>query len=199
MISVLLAGFCLSAQAAKPSAPMTLKLDTQKSKAIWTGKKISGFHTGFVQFKEGSFVMKKGVLTSGEVVVDMTSLTDEDLKGSPENKAKIEGHLKGPDFFNIEKYPTAEFKFKSFEEMKPFAPGGPNAIARGDRFGPLPESSRAGISSTRPQLGHRPCWPAKASATRSILPQAQVRSMGMFCFLVKKGTHWASFLPSPAK
>ena len=131
-ISVLLAGFCLTAQAAKPSAPMTLKLDTQKSKAIWTGKKISGFHTGFVQFKEGSFVMKKGVLTSGEVIVDMTSLTDEDLKGSPENKAKIEGHLKGPDFFNIEKYPTAEFRIKSFEEMKPFVPGGPNAIARGD-------------------------------------------------------------------
>ncbi|MBC7397113.1 MAG: YceI family protein [Bdellovibrionales bacterium] len=131
-LSLFLLAFSLPALAAKPAAPATLKLDTQVSKAVWTGKKISGSHTGFVLFKEGSFQMKNGAPASGRVVVDMTSVTCEDLKNDPESKAKLEKHLKGPDFFNIEKYPTAEFKMKSFEEMQTFAPGGPNAIARGD-------------------------------------------------------------------
>ncbi len=131
-LSLFLITLSLPALAVKPAPMNTLKLDTKQSKAVWTGKKVSGFHTGFVLFKDGTFQMKKGVLASGTVTVDMTSITCEDLKDDPESKAKLEKHLKGPDFFNIEKYPTAQFKIKSFEMMQTFAPGGPNGIARGD-------------------------------------------------------------------
>jgi polyisoprenoid-binding protein YceI len=109
----------------------TLKLDTAASKAAWTGKKIAGPHHGSVQFKDGSFVVKKGGAMTGDVTVDLTTIADEDLTDAEYNK-KLVTHLKSEDFFNVAKYPTATFKIKSFTEVNNFVPGQPNAVAKGD-------------------------------------------------------------------
>ncbi len=45
---------------------------------------------------------------AGNFVVDMTSITNNDLKDEGYNQ-KLVGHLKSDDFFGVEKYPTAEF------------------------------------------------------------------------------------------
>lgn len=116
--------------AAKAAAKEEAKLDVAASTATWTGKKVTGSHTGKVSFKDGEFEYKKGKLVKGEVEVDLTTITNEDVKDAEYNK-KLVGHLKSEDFFNVEKFPTATFKINSFSEIHNITPGQPNLEAKG--------------------------------------------------------------------
>jgi len=88
-------------------------LDLTKSKISWMGKKevVDGKHHGNVAIKKGQLMMKDGQLSGGEVVVDMATISTTDLSG--DWKTKLETHLKGDDFFKVEKYPTTSFKANS--------------------------------------------------------------------------------------
>lgn len=76
----------------------------------WTGTKINGAHKGTFKLKDGSLSVKDGNLNAGSFTIDIASLNDIDLAGDAENKAKLEGHLKSADFFDVAKYPTAKFE-----------------------------------------------------------------------------------------
>lgn len=84
------------------------KVDTKKSKVIWTGSKIGGRHEGTVKIKSGTVTMKNGFLTTAEIIVDMTSIECTDLKDKNLNQ-KLVGHLKSSDFFEVDKFPEAKF------------------------------------------------------------------------------------------
>lgn len=88
----------------------TKKIDTSKSTINWLGKKVTGEHSGTVNFKDGAIVFKGKKLAGGTFTVDMTSLTATDLQG--EYQEKLNGHLKADDFFGTEKFPTATLVFK---------------------------------------------------------------------------------------
>lgn len=88
----------------------TKKVDASKSTINWTGKKVTGQHTGTVNLKDGKLIFKGKKLTGGTFNVDMTSLTSTDLTG--EYLGKLNGHLKSEDFFSTEKFPTATLIFK---------------------------------------------------------------------------------------
>ncbi|WP_345949424.1 YceI family protein [Mucilaginibacter sp. PAMB04274] len=92
----------------KPVAPTTYKVDTEKSKIEWTGKKVTGQHTGTIKLASGEVAVNGKVPTTGKFVIDMTSMDNTDLSG--DGKAKLLGHLKSEDFFGTEKYPTASFQ-----------------------------------------------------------------------------------------
>ncbi|MBL0145241.1 MAG: YceI family protein [Chitinophagaceae bacterium] len=83
----------------------------------WTGTKPNGAHTGSFKLKEGSLSAKDGALTGGTVVIDINSLTNADLTVADE-KAKLEGHLKSPDFFDVAKFATAKFEITGVEVFK---------------------------------------------------------------------------------
>ena len=88
----------------------TKKIDASKSSINWVGKKVTGEHSGTVNFKDGAIVLKGKKLAGGTFTVDMTSLTATDLQG--EYQGKLNGHLKSEDFFGTEKYPTATLVIK---------------------------------------------------------------------------------------
>ena len=92
----------------KKSESTHANLDVAKSQALWTGKKLAGSHNGKILFKGGMFEFKKNLLSGGEVVADLTSITNEDVKDAGYNQ-KLVGHLKSPDFFDVEKFPKARF------------------------------------------------------------------------------------------
>lgn len=95
MASVLvLAGVNLSAQ--------NYNADLKTSVLDWTGKKISGKHYGKIGLKEGSFTVKDNKLVSGKFIIDMKTITVEDLTGS--SRDKLTGHLKSDDFFSTDKF-----------------------------------------------------------------------------------------------
>ncbi|MCK6616903.1 MAG: YceI family protein [Cyclobacteriaceae bacterium] len=88
----------------------TLPLSTNESKIIWTGTKLTGYHQGVVNIKEGNVVMKENRLAGGYVVVDMNTIVCTDIPASdPIPKRKLEDHLKDADFFNVVKFPAARF------------------------------------------------------------------------------------------
>jgi len=91
----------------KPVAPVTYKVDTQKSKIEWTGKKVTGQHTGTIKIASGEVATNGKVPTGGKFTIDMNSIDNTDLSGG--GKDKLLGHLKSEDFFGVEKYPTADF------------------------------------------------------------------------------------------
>lgn len=75
----------------------------------WEGTKVGGAHTGTINVTEGSLDVKDGNIVGGKLTIDMNSLVCTDL-AEDQGKAKLEGHLKGPDFFDVEAYPTATFQ-----------------------------------------------------------------------------------------
>lgn len=89
----------------------TKKIDVKASTIKWVGKKVTGEHSGTVNFKDGAVVFKGKKLVVGSFTVDMTSLTSTDLTG--EYQGKLNGHLKADDFFGTDKFPTAKLVFKT--------------------------------------------------------------------------------------
>ncbi|MDB5203180.1 MAG: rhodanese-like domain protein [Ferruginibacter sp.] len=81
----------------------------------WTGSKPTGKHSGTFTLSEGTLFVKDNNLTGGSFLINIASLTNQDLAGDAENKGKLEGHLKSPDFFDVAKYPTAKFEITSVE------------------------------------------------------------------------------------
>lgn len=101
-----------SAEKAAEPVIATYTLDASASTLEWTGKKTGaeeGAHTGTINFKEGSVETTDGAVTSGTAVLDATTITTTDDLGPA--KDALNGHLKNPDFFDVEKYPTMSVKF----------------------------------------------------------------------------------------
>jgi polyisoprenoid-binding protein YceI len=83
----------------------------EDSKVEWQAYKVTGQHNGEVNLSSGELEFKDNQIVGGNFVVDMTSIKVMDLSG--ESKNKLEGHLKSPDFFGVEKYPNAKFTIQN--------------------------------------------------------------------------------------
>ncbi|VFA43787.1 YceI family protein [Chryseobacterium indologenes] len=108
-------------------------LDTLNSKVEWKGYKVfkseNTSHFGTIKFESGDVTVKEGKLESGKFVADMNSLTSVDLKDSPEDLGKLNGHLKSGDFFEVEKFPTASFEIT---KVTPATEGDYNTLLDGN-------------------------------------------------------------------
>ncbi|MGN7709372.1 YceI family protein [Chryseobacterium sp. 22543] len=108
-------------------------LDTLNSKVEWKGYKVfkseNTSHFGTIRFESGDVTVKDGKLESGKFVADMNSLTSVDLKDSPEDMEKLNGHLKSGDFFEVEKFPTASYEIT---KVTPATEGDYNTLLDGN-------------------------------------------------------------------
>jgi len=93
------------------------EINPDKSVVTWTGNKIGGSHNGVIKIKSGYLEFKKTDIVGGEVVIDMNSITNTDLKDEGYNQ-KLVGHLKSDDFFGVEKYPTSTFRITKASAFK---------------------------------------------------------------------------------
>jgi polyisoprenoid-binding protein YceI len=83
-----------------------IKVNAEKSTVSWKGYKVTGSHEGNIKISSGTLDMKDGLLTGGQVIIDMSSINVTDLSGG--GKGKLEGHLKSPDFFDVAQHKTAK-------------------------------------------------------------------------------------------
>jgi len=92
-----------------PRKAVNYKIDVNKSTVVWTGKKVTGEHTGNIKLKSGVLQHDGKVITGGAFDIDMTTITNTDLTDASYNQ-KLVGHLKSDDFFGVDKYPVANLK-----------------------------------------------------------------------------------------
>ncbi|MFK7822659.1 MAG: YceI family protein [Oligoflexales bacterium] len=88
------------------------------SKLTWEGSKVvGGGHQGSLKIKEGFIKFKEKQPLEAQVLVDMTSITNSDLK-DPKWNQKLVGHLHSDDFFSTAKYPESKIVLTDFSKQK---------------------------------------------------------------------------------
>jgi len=100
-------------------------LDLEKSSLKWTGKKITGEHSGTINIEEADFNYEDGQLVSGSMVLDMNSIKCTDLEGG--RAENLVGHLKSEDFFDVNGFPEAALIFTSVQQIE-----GESYLLKGD-------------------------------------------------------------------
>ena len=111
-------------------------VDLAASKVDWKAFHKCGFapRWGTLSLKSGEITVENDAVTSGEFVIDMTTLKVDPASVTEADKkpADLEAHLKNADFFDVEKQPTSDFKI--------------TAVA--DLAGELPKDAVAGANKT---------------------------------------------------
>ncbi|HOW32040.1 MAG TPA: YceI family protein [Bacteroidales bacterium] len=103
-------------------------IDASQSKIEWIGYKPTGQHNGTLALKSGSLFLVDDTPVGGEFVIDMNSLKVLDLE-DPEWNGKLTGHLRSPDFFDVDKNPEAKFVVTRIVRNKA---GGPAYLLTGN-------------------------------------------------------------------
>ena len=111
-------------------------VDLAASKVDWKAFHKGGFapRWGTLKLKSGEITVENDAVTSGEFVIDMTTLKVDPASVTEADKkpADLEAHHKNADFFDVEKQPTSDFKI--------------TAVA--DLAGELPKDAVAGANKT---------------------------------------------------
>ncbi len=92
-------------------------IKTSESSISWTGKKVTGSHTGTLNFSSGHLTFSDSNLSGGEFVVDMTSIAVTDLEAG-KGKEKLEGHLSSDDFFGTNNHKDAKLVIKKVSKTE---------------------------------------------------------------------------------
>ncbi|NSW95533.1 MAG: YceI family protein [Bacteroidales bacterium] len=86
--------------------------DRDKTTLSWLGEKVMGQHTGTVKLLSGWINWQNNMITSGEFLIDMKTIKDD------ENSARLEGHLKSDDFFGVDKFPVSKLVITGSESFE---------------------------------------------------------------------------------
>jgi polyisoprenoid-binding protein YceI len=101
--------FILGLSSFLESPPSTkYKVDTNASTIVWTGRKITGSHTGNVRVASGEISTEGKSIKQGKFDIDLSSISVTDIKDASSNQ-KLVTHLKSEDFFAVDKFPKATF------------------------------------------------------------------------------------------
>jgi len=104
-------GFCVLVfflSAFSYQAEEKFAVDVKRSSIEWKASKVGGSHQGKVNLASGDLIFTGSSLKGGSFVIDMPSITVEDLKGK--SKENLTNHLRSNDFFAAADYPKANFK-----------------------------------------------------------------------------------------
>ena len=94
----------------------TVWVDPSISKMNWVGYKITGSHDGHIAIEDGYVIKKDDLIIGGQIVVDMQSITVDDIKNIERNGYLV-SHLKNEDFFDVDKFPKAYLQILSSKKI----------------------------------------------------------------------------------
>lgn len=93
------------------------EVNTKESQVMWTGKKLTGEHTGTLSLSRGELWIEKNKLTGGRFEMDMNSITCTDIQDRKSNVRLID-HLKSDDFFAVRAHPTSRLEITKVQVGK---------------------------------------------------------------------------------
>lgn len=111
--------------------PQMKIIDAESSVIEWMGSKVSGRHVGILDLQEGYVEVDEDQVTGGRFIFDMRSIENTDMAAGTW-KQKLETHLKGADFFDVAKYPTATFQVITATPSRLELPGETVYLISGD-------------------------------------------------------------------
>lgn len=94
----------------------TFQVQQSSSTVNWTGKKVLGLHTGGIRFESGFIDVKEDIIISGEIEIDMTSITITDIDDKKTHDDFL-AHLRNDDFFSVDTFKTAKLVISSSEKI----------------------------------------------------------------------------------
>lgn len=107
------------------------RIDVEKSMLEWIGRNLNNRHHGRIAIQEGELAIKGGMLSEGNIILDMGAITNLDLQDSGWRNMLI-SHLKSEDFFATGRFPTASFLLTGWEADSVYAPEAPSGIGTGN-------------------------------------------------------------------
>ena len=84
-------------------------VNVENSNLNWKGYKPTGTHNGTIKLLSGNVAIENNKIIGGNFVADMSTIKEAD------GNAKLEGHLKSEDFFEIAVYPLSNFEITEIE------------------------------------------------------------------------------------
>lgn len=131
LLFVALMGLCgVASEVAFAEGEKRVEISASESSITWVGKKVTGSHSGTVPLKNGEVVVEGSTIKSGTFGIDLSGVTVTDIADA-KNNAKLVGHLKSPDFFAVELFPTVQFTIDSATPMQTALPTGENTTIKG--------------------------------------------------------------------
>ena len=102
----------------RANAAPTIIINSRMSNLEWEGglKVVNKNHNGNLKLKSGNIYLNEGNKISGNILINMTSMTNIDLSDS--KKEYLIGHLRSQDFFHVERFPVASLKIKQFKNLR---------------------------------------------------------------------------------
>lgn len=95
-------------------------IEPTAAKIEWSAtKKIGSGHTGTIALKTGEVQIDNGVITGGNLVIDMNTIAVTDIPATEKDNAKLKGHLVSDDFFAVKKNPEAKLVIKTSKVTTP--------------------------------------------------------------------------------
>ena len=108
-----------------------LDIDLAESRIEWLGRNLLNKHSGRIGLKCGWLEFARGQLCGGEFVIDMKTISCDDLAGNPLHDILI-AHLQSDDFFDVDLHPEARVKIISASPIEGARPGSCNLRVRAE-------------------------------------------------------------------
>lgn len=107
------------------------EIDRERSKVEWTGRNLTGAHSGVLKLSEGNIKVVDGQPLRGSFTLDMNSMANADIEDGDLRHLLIE-HLKSDDFFDVQRFPEATFRISKCTPVPGAKPGNPNCEITGE-------------------------------------------------------------------
>jgi rhodanese-related sulfurtransferase/polyisoprenoid-binding protein YceI len=96
----------------------------------WEGRNLAGRHNGTIAVKSGYLEISDGQISSGEVLIDMSTIQCLDIADAQMNQVLVD-HLESHDFFDVKRYPMARYVITGGQQIQGATPGAPNLRIEG--------------------------------------------------------------------
>jgi len=109
----------------------THRINIEKSRIEWIGRNLTSAHSGIIKLHSGQLEVRAGRPVRGEFTLDMDSIENLDIRDSEMRQVLIR-HLKSDDFFDVRRFPTAEFRLSKITALPGAQRGNPNWEVTGE-------------------------------------------------------------------
>lgn len=107
------------------------RINVEKSRIEWTGRNLTSAHNGTMKLQAGQLEVQEGRPVRGAFTIDMDSIDNMDIEDSKMRQILI-WHLKSDDFFDVQRFPRAEFQLSKFKALPDAQRGNPNWEVTGE-------------------------------------------------------------------